>query len=90
MDNKSELAHDWIGFTEARERAKALGAVKEGIYWAAAAYQPHTRFSAHWFNADGKEVALWHYNLATFQELHPPREWSQLHLNELEEWENLQ
>lgn len=75
--------------TADREAAR-LGAVTVGVYsvmdqksWPLQ-YKP---FSRHYFNKDGGEVAMWHYDLASFkkndviQHFMPPRVWSKEFLN---------
>jgi len=68
-------------YTEAREQAIALGATKEGIYRVGMG----EAFSVHWFGADGKELAHYHYNLGLpLTVLNPPRTWHESFTAELD------
>ena len=67
-------ASDFVTYTEAQQKAKALGATVQGIYWRKRPDKDvKERFSVHYYRPDGVEVADWCYNTGIFTKL-PPRE----------------
>ena len=80
----TQLAHNWIGYTEAQQKAKALGATVEGVFWVRPPDKAwKERFSVHYFRPDGLEIAYWHYGTGIFTEI-APREWNQDWYDQLE------
>lgn len=82
----TQLAHNWMGHTEAREIAIKHGAVIEGTYWVRPpGRQTKERYSAHWFDKDGLEIGYWHYNFCAPITVFPARRiWHQDFYDQLE------